>query len=284
MKQSRAVGFVVIAVVYLLATAVGVLVFMAIPFRSVYSRVFWADVVATVFVYIAGVVFDNASVYDPYWSVQPLVIAFGITAFYGKISLGIFLLLAALCFWGIRLTVNWAQTFVSLSVQDWRYDMFKQRFPRLYLLISFFGIHMVPTVVVYLAMLPAIKIIEVNTVNGFTFIGFSVCLVAVFLQLLADRQMQQFRKQRAGQGELIRVGLWKYSRHPNYLGEILMWWGVYAMMLSVSPSNWVLGVGALANTMLFFFISIPLADSRNSAKAGYEQYVRETRSLFPLKR
>ena len=64
----------------------------------------------------------------------------------------------------------------------------------------------------------------------------------------------------------MRTGLWKYSRHPNYLGEILMWWGVASMVCVACPDKWFLMSGALTNTILFLTVSIPMADNRQAAK------------------
>jgi steroid 5-alpha reductase family enzyme len=83
--------------------------------------------------------------------------------------------------------------------------------------------------------------------------------------------------------EIIRHGLWRYSRHPNYLGEIMMWWGVYMICLSSRPTAWFLGFGACMNTALFLLISIPLAESRLAGyKTGYSEYRRQTRMLLPF--
>ena len=92
--------------------------------------------------------------------------------------------------------------------------------------------------------------------------------------------MHRYRKNRTA--PFIRVGLWKHSRHPNYLGEILMHWGVALMALCLLLSKWYLIFGAVANTVLFLVVSIPMADKRQSRKAGFEEYKRETRMLLPI--
>lgn len=284
MRQNRSYGFFIIALTYIIAIFTGTIVFAVCPASGVYFKVLLADIAATAIVFLSGVVFKNASIYDPYWSVQPLVILTGMAISAQKFDTGIFMLLLAVLYWSIRLTGNWAVTFKNLDSQDWRYDNFKERFPHLFPLISFSGIHMFPTLVVYFAVLPGISFIQNSAVNQLTAAGFLICIFAATLQLFADRQMHRFRKARSDDGALIRTGLWKYSRHPNYLGEILMWWGVYIMLLSVSPGKWILGAGALINTLMFLFISIPMADRRNSKKPGYERYISETRNLLPLKR
>ena len=111
---------------------------------------------------------------------------------------------------------------------------------------------------------------------------FGVSVGAATMQGIADYQMHRFQKHKTG--VFIRGGLWKNSRHPNYLGEILMWWGVAFSVISVFPRVWYLVAGALANTVLFLAASIPLADGRQSRKPGFEEYKSQTRMLLPLKR
>ncbi|MCL2670796.1 MAG: DUF1295 domain-containing protein [Clostridiales bacterium] len=283
-KDNKPIGLFIIANIYALASVLGILLFNAWPDMHFIWRIAIAAAAATVFVYLTGLIFQNASVYDPYWSVAPLVVFSGFAVHVGVVSQGTPLLLLAVWFWGLRLTRNWAYTFKNLATQDWRYDNFKQRFPRLYPIISLFGIHLFPTLVVYLCMLPGIALMQNYFFNIFTVLGFAVCVGATILQLIADRQMYQFRRKDKDRQGIIRVGLWKHARHPNYLGEILMWWGVYGMMLSVAPRLWFLGLGALVNTLMFLFISIPMADKRNRAnKPGFAEYVRETNHLLPFR-
>jgi steroid 5-alpha reductase family enzyme len=284
MKQSRAAGLAVITLIYAAAIIIAVIVFQALPETHIFLRILAGDVAATVFIYLTGLVFKNTSVYDPYWSVAPIVILTGLAISFCGAGPGVLLLLLAVWYWGVRLTLNWARTFKNLATQDWRYDGFKARFPRLYQLISLLGINLFPTAVVFLCVLPGIVFIHDSTCNVITILGFIVCIFSATLQLFADIQMHRFRRGNTGSREIIRGGLWKHSRHPNYLGEILMWWGVYVIMLSSSPHMWIFGAGPLVNTLMFLFISIPMADKRNRReRPGFDEYVRETNSLLPFK-
>ena len=92
--------------------------------------------------------------------------------------------------------------------------------------------------------------------------------------------MHKFRKNRTS--VFIRNGLWKYSRHPNYFAEILMWWSVALYAVIIVPEAWYLSFGALLNTLLFLCVSIPMADKRQSVKEGFSEYKSETRMLLPL--
>lgn len=278
-KNSKSKSILLITVIYILAAALGVAVYMALPF-AFWANLLIADVVATIFVFVFSVIFKNASVYDPYWSIQPIVIIAGYSLT-SNISSATLLLIISIVYWGIRLTGNWAYVFGGLNHQDWRYTKYQNETGRLYPFINFTGIHMMPTLIVYLTTLPAVFVTrEEVSANIGSLIGMVFCIGAATLQLIADTQMQKYRK--SGQHGLIRTGLWKYSRHPNYLGEILMWWGIAIQTLSVMPERWWLIAGAMANTILFFTVSIPLADKRQSSKPGYAEYKASTRMLLPL--
>lgn len=286
MVKNRPASFVIMTVIYLLASVLGICLynyFNAAVFQDFRLSLFAADFAATVFVFIFSLIFRNASVYDPYWSVQPIVIlvAFAIAKVNAGKSLSLLdiLLLIAVCYWGIRLTANWAYTFANLTAQDWRYTMLHEKTGFFYPVINFIGIHMVPTVVVYLCILPAV--IAVTTGAEFkplctVFVLMSVC--AATIQLIADIQMQKFRKSKVG--GFIRNGLWKHARHPNYFGEITMWWGIGLASFIAMPDNWMLLIGAFANTLLFCCVSIPMAEGRQGKKPGFAEYKKETRILI----
>lgn len=278
-KESKTLSILLIASIYIMAAALGLGVYMLMPF-AFWAKLLIADIACTVFVFIFSMIFKNASVYDPYWSVQPIVIVVFFACGH-MITLPSLLILISIIYWGIRLTGNWAYTFGGLKHQDWRYTKFENESGKIYPLINLAGIHLMPTLIVYLCTLPAVFVIRNElSANAGSVIGMAVCIGAATLQLFSDVQMQKYRK--SGEHGLIRTGLWKYARHPNYLGEILMWWGVGIQAVSVMPDHWYLLAGALANTIMFFTVSIPLADKRQSQKPGYAEYKAATRSLLPI--
>ena len=281
MKQNRAFSFIAVALVYILAAAVGIVTYLFLPF-SAWLNLLIADTVATVFTFIFSLIFKNASVYDPYWSVQPIVIGASYIIVYGG-NISSVVLLTVVCLWGIRLTANWAYTFKNLTHQDWRYTMLCQKTGKLYPFVNFFGIHLVPTLVVYACTLPLVAVILYKPAFNFLMLLGVVFSVGAFtLQGIADIQMHKFRKRKTG--GFIRDGLWKYSRHPNYLGEICMWWGVGLSAVILMPTKWYLLLGAVLNTLLFLCISIPMADKRQSKKDGFAEYKKQTRMLLPIKK
>lgn len=286
MIKNRFLSITVITLIYIFATVCGLISynFFTNPEGLNLSyglAIFLADVFATIVIFVFSLIFNNASVYDPYWSVQPPVILAAVLIKNGQSEnpLMAFLLFAAVLFWAIRLTGNWIYNFESFDYQDWRYVMLREKSGKLYPFVNFFGIHLFPTVVVFLCILPAvIAVVEGGVFSPVSLIFIIFSFVAAIIQLIADLQMQSFRK--SGTGGFIRKGLWKHARHPNYAGEILMWWGIGLASVVSLGGKWQLLCGALINTLMFLFVSIPMADKRQSRKPGFEEYKKETRMLI----
>ena len=281
--ENRAFSFFMLALVYVIATASGVLSYLYLPLEQFWLKLLIADVIATIATFIFSLIFRNASVYDPYWSVQPIVIVICFAIKAPVLGAAQILPMVAIFVWGVRLTANWAYTFRDLTHQDWRYTQLHDTTGKWYFFVNFLGIHLVPTLIVYGCTLPAVfTLVYAPSFNAGSAVFFALSIGAVILQGTADIQMHVFRKK--GQGGFIRNGLWKYSRHPNYLGEITMWWAVALAFVCIMPEYWYLIAGAFANTLLFLFISIPLADKRQSRKPGFEEYKKATRMLLPIKK
>jgi steroid 5-alpha reductase family enzyme len=284
MKQpSRLQSYLTITLCYMAAAVLGIWVFQAVD-ADLWLSLLIADLSATLFIWLASLILNNASVYDPYWSVQPPIIL-GLTLyFFGETEIGSYLLVFAVLFWGTRLSINWMITFEGLHQQDWRYDQLEQMSKGFFPLVNLLGIQIMPTLIVYACLLPGFYyLVRGGGLNLGTVFGLLTIIGGTTLEMVADYQMQKFRKERDDRSKLIRRGVWTYSRHPNYLGEIIVWWGVYLVMLSVYPDLWYLGMGALINTGLFLFISIPMAEKHLAGyKKDFESYQEETRMLLPI--
>lgn len=280
-SYSKFCSIALIAAIYTLGALAGVLLFVnVVDVLSPLWALFCADVLATVVVWLFGLLYDNVSVYDPYWSVFPPV-AFLLWAFYTHTwSVPVILILVASWYWGIRLTRNWVITFHGIAHEDWRYTHYrKSQSPLIFHLINFFGLNMMPTLVVFAAMLPGLMLYETSDpANIITWMGFVLCLSSATIQLVADKQIHDFRAVHLGQ--YCNRGLWKHGRHPNYFGEIQFWWGIWAMYASLNGMNWLI-LAPIAMTALFLGISIPLMEKRQlQNKPGYAEYRKQTRMLI----
>lgn len=290
-NYSKWCSVTLIIAIYALAAVAGVLLFKHLIAQAMSPiwALFCADVLATIIVWGFGLLYENVSVYDPYWSVFP-PIAYLLWAWYmQKWSLPVILLLVATSYWAWRLTRNWVITFKGINHEDWRYTKYRNLHPILFHLLNLFGLNMMPTVVVFASMLPGLKLYELSSEAAsvdqgnylsliILWIGFAACITAATIQLIADKQIHDFRA--VNPGKYCNVGLWKHGRHPNYFGEILFWWGIWIMYSAFHGLDWYI-CGAVAMTAMFLCISVPLMEHRQlQNKPGYAEYRKHTRVLI----
>ena len=154
MQFSKTASVLVQLVAYSIAITVAIVVWQFTPQLDDLWRLATADLVATIFIFICSMVFNNSSMYDPYWSVKPAVIASGYAMLFGLKELPAILLFTLMMLYNLRLTSNFIRDWPGLKHEDWRYKNFRKQFPKAYWLVSFAGIHLFPTVMVFLACLP----------------------------------------------------------------------------------------------------------------------------------
>jgi len=243
-----------------------------------------ADAVGTIVIFAFSRAFNNSSFYDPYWSIAPMVMVVYWMNGAGNGTRAI--VVAGLVWaWGARLTYNFLKGWPGLRHEDWRYVNLREQNGRAYWLVSFFGIHFAPTVWVYLGCLafyPAFTSERTLGVND-AFAGIFIAS-AILLEGIADRQLWRFRRSNPAPGAIMKSGLWRGNRHPNYLGEVLFWWGLFSAGVAAHPTYWWTVAGPIGITLLFVFISIPMIDKRHLARRpGYAEHMRATTALFPVR-
>jgi steroid 5-alpha reductase family enzyme len=248
--------------------------------------IFIANVISTVIIWLLGVLIDTASLYDPYWSVQTPIILICLLIKYGNLNVGNLIYLELILFWAIRLTYNFTKTFHDISYIDWRYKQIKEATGMFYQIVNLLGICLIPTIIVYSASIPSILFVIDNlNFEYIQLIGYIIIFISVIIELKADNDIHEFKKIRKDRNEIIQIGLWKYSRHPNYFGEICFWYGV-AMVYIFNDfvNNWYTIFGAILNNALFLGISIPLAEKNlRKYKEGFDEYKQNTSMLIPIK-
>jgi steroid 5-alpha reductase family enzyme len=248
-----------------------------------------ADLAATAVVFAFSVRHDNSSIYDPYWSVASLPICL-YWSFTGPGALAMswrpLLVLLLVALWSVRLTANCLGRWGGLGDEDFRYREIRQRTGRAYWPVSFLGIHLAPSVWVFLGTLPLYPLLALpgRALSALDLAAAIVTAGALALEAVADRQLHAFVRRRRDAAEVLDSGVWAWSRHPNYLGEILFWWGLFLFGIAAEP-RWAWSVvGPIAITMLFVFISVPWMDRRMVARhPAWAARMRTTAALLPLR-
>ncbi len=272
---------------YIVTIILSIIITKGFNFNNEWIMLLFAHSIATIAIYISSLIFKNSSMYDPFWSVAPIPIIIYLAYFSNNLLLPTFyvsLLVFVILFWAIRLTHNWTMVWGGLKEEDFRYIDLKQGNLLKKEIVNFFGIHYIPTLQVNVSLLPIYFVLTKTVTNyNWVLIGATISICAVILQIISDKQMRDFKKNISNKAKIMNLGLWKYSRHPNYLGEVMFWIGLYVMALSVNDVPAWLILSPLSMVVLFVFISCPMMDERSLKKRpGYKEYMDKTSQLLIL--
>jgi len=167
--------------------------------------------------------------------------------------------------------------------EDYRYQEWRREWKH-FTLRSYLQIYMLQGFLLYLISLPVLFINHApsSTLEWTDYAGIAVWLIGFSFESIGDRQLKDFTRDPSNKGKIIGTGLWRYSRHPNYFGEVVQWWGIFVVALSL-PGSWSTVIGPLTITVLILFVSgIPLLEKKYAGRADYEEYKKRTSIFFPL--
>jgi steroid 5-alpha reductase family enzyme len=294
MDGAKARALVVVGAAYVVAGVVACLTALAFAAYHPITTALSADVAATIAIFCFSYAYGNSSFYDAYWSVAPLPIAIywclaadRVGATGAASSTRAMLVLAALAAWGCRLTYNWMRGWTGLDHEDWRYVKLREQTGSQYWLVSFAGLHMLPTLWVFGGMLPVWPAVAVGArpLNWLDALAAMMAAGAIWLEARADKELLEFRRSNRKPGEILASGVWSLSRHPNYFGEMGFWWSLFVFGLAADPSYAWTGIGALAITAMFRFFSLPMMEERSlERRPGYAEHQRKTSLVVPWPR
>ena len=242
-----------------------------------------ANVAGVVVIFGFSRAYKNSSLYDPYWSVAPSLMTFWFL--WETQNARSFLIFGLVFLWTVRFLWNFFYGWEGLSHEDWRYPLLKGKAKSAFQhwKIDFFNIHLFPTFTIWLLILPVwaalfLSDAPLGILDG---IAAVVTLFGLALETVADEQLRAFRKNPDNQGKTFKSGLWRFSRHPNYLGECFFWCGLFIFCLAAAPSYGWLVIAPMSVVAMFLFVSIPLMEGRcRRRRSDYKDYARKTSALL----
>ncbi|BBA70765.1 DUF1295 domain-containing protein [Geobacter sulfurreducens] len=185
--------------------------------------------------------------------------------------------------WGVRLTLH-IHARNRGKGEDPRYRQWRKEWGRWFVLRSFLQVFMLQGVLLVLVAVPVIFVnaappTPLGWLDG---LGFFIWLTGFLFEAVGDRQLLHFIRNPENKGQLMTGGLWRYTRHPNYFGEVTLWWGIWLMALAV-PGGWWTVIGPLTITVLILKVSgIPMLEKHYEGRPDFEEYKRRTSAFFPL--
>jgi steroid 5-alpha reductase family enzyme len=286
-RYTKSFSLLVVFFIYIGAYATGV---FAVQLLRPYALHFLTELAivslaSTLVLFGFSRAFKNSSIYDAYWSIAPLVyINFWLKRsddgadIFRQIIISISLFL-----WGLRLTLNWVRSWNGLKFEDWRHSRLKNTKAWKAFFIDLFGLHIFQAFMVYLIALPLYPAMAMNSnsLNIIDMFAFFICLFAIVIETLADEQLRQYKKRFPASKEFFNRGMWGLSRHPNYFGEWLFWFGIFLFAVAAGNNQLWTVVGCVAIWLMFNFVSIPLMEKRlMETRSGYADYKKKVSAFF----
>ena len=245
---------------------------------------FIAVVIMMMLGWLLSVRYQNVTIVDSLWGLGFVLITW-ITYFSARGFLDRSLLIAILVsFWGLRLCAylskrNWGKG------EDPRYAQWRKKSGDQFWIVSLFKVFLLQAAFMWVISL-VLQIGQLSSTpdkfTGLDFIGIGLWLIGFFFEVVGDRQLARFKADPANKGKVMDKGLWAYTRHPNYFGEFLIWWGFFLIALS-NPNNWWTVISPLIiSIVLLKMTGIPLTEETIvKTRPGYEDYIKRTSAFIP---
>lgn len=184
-------------------------------------------------------------------------------------------------FWGLRLGIYLFLRKIREKREDWRYADWRQNWGKWFYLRSFLQVFMLQGFFMWIIALPLLQrpLIQGSLTNLLT--GLLLFIFGFLWESIADYQLSRFKRQQKEKGVFLQTGLWALSRHPNYFGEILLWWGIWLIL--IPSGNWYISIlSPICITWLLTRVSgVPMLEDKFRKYPGFEAYAKNTPALIP---
>ncbi len=235
----------------------------------------------TILFIIAMIRKDN-SVADIAWGPGFIVVSWGVLLINGSYHPTQFLVASLVTIWGLRLGIRIFRRNRGKG-EDPRYRKWREDWGRHFVLRSYLQVFILQGFILMLNVTP-VMIIMSSTESNFAWVGYlglAAWCAGFSFESIGDYQLDKYLKDPGNRGTIIDVGLWRYTRHPNYFGEATMWWGIFIIALGV-PWGWVGVIGPLVITSMILFVSgIPMTEKLMEKTPGWDDYKKKTSAFIP---
>ena len=236
-------------------------------------------------VYLLSMLLKDFSIVDVAWGLGFIIVC-AVSGWFATNILMIQLLVGGLVLlWGVRLALYIAYRKRGKD-EDWRYKQWREDWGQNAWWRSYLQVFMLQGLVMLIVALPIIMInaTPTNRLEGYYIVGLVVWMVGYFFEVVGDMQMLAFKSDSENKGKIMTTGLWKYTRHPNYFGEAVMWWGIFIIALE-SLNGFYTIVSPLLLTFLLLRVSgVKKLESKYKNNKDYQKYIKHTSSFIPWKK
>ena len=246
-----------------------------------YSNLALAVLCYMTFWFIVSILKKRNDVADIAWGLGFVLMAW-LSFFISGFSFKPLVVTSLVTIWGLRLAIHIYYRNKN-KPEDSRYGEWRNTWKYFYLR-SYIQVFLLQGVLLFLISLPVI-FLNHSVADGFGFLeitGLLVWGIGFYFETMGDKQLKDFITNPENKGKLMDKGLWQFSRHPNYFGEVTQWWGIFFIALS-TPGSFFTIIGPLTITVLILFVSgVPLLEKKYAGRPDFENYKQRTSIFFPL--
>lgn len=233
-----------------------------------------------IYTFIVTLLKQDASIANFTWGLGCIIITI-FTFIFSEFYARQILITTLILIWGTRLLIYIFSRYKKGA--DPRFVSWQNRTGFLSILFIAFWIFISQTTLMIVMSYPSIytNFFSQEGLVILDYIALITWIIGFYFEAVGDYQLHQFIKNPENKGKIMDKGLWKYSRHPNYFGEITMWWSIYLIVLNI-PGGWVTIIAPLTITFLLVFITgIPLNEKVFENNPEYQKYKKKTSMLIP---
>jgi steroid 5-alpha reductase family enzyme len=225
----------------------------------------------------------DASIVDITWG--PLFVLISWVAYaVGDGSAPALLIAVLATAWGLRLGFHIGRRNIGHG-EDPRYVRMREKRPRQFWLWSLFAVFIFQGLIALVVSLPIQSLAAVgnDTIGLVSWVGAAVFAIGLAFEAVGDAQLSRFKADPASRGQVMDRGLWRYTRHPNYFGDSVVWWGLWLLAVGSGAAWWTLVGPALMTFMLVKVSGVAMTEADIATRRpGYADYIRRTSAFVPM--
>jgi steroid 5-alpha reductase family enzyme len=235
--------------------------------------------------WIVSLIVRNSSIVDMWWGPGILVIGLAYFLTTDGAQSRAQLVVALLALWAIRLAWHIGARNIGHG-EDFRYAKWRQERGASWWWFSYFKVFLLQSVIAWIISMPLYFSIAPATperLSAFDAAGTLLFAIGFFFEAIGDEQLRRFKADLGNKGKVMNTGLWRYTRHPNYFGEAVLWWGFG--LFAVATGNYSALIGPAIMTWLLIRVSgvSLLEQTLRATKPQYLDYINTTSSFFPMR-
>ncbi len=230
--------------------------------------------------FVVSLIKKRNDVADVFWGIGFILVAWTAFFFPDNFNIRSIFVNILVTIWGLRLALH-----IGLrnrgKGEDFRYKTWRESWGKTFFVRSYFQVFILQGFLLFIISLPIIFVNKENTAfSVFDILGITIWIIGFLFETIGDYQLLQFTKDPENKGKIIKNGLWKFTRHPNYFGEVVLWLGIFCFAL---PFGYWTILSPITITVLILYVSgVPMLEKKYENNAEFIEYKKRTSAFFPM--